>query len=168
MFCSSDPQKPGWQSSIGLALTDTCIQRLHVYDNVPVRRLLSDCADWREDLRPTFSKLAGWLPLLPHIKSRPSASVFGFVYMRCVAAHYRTFRQTSSHLSSGLMICSVSVCAELKLRLFLDSVCFSAPAPLLLPGSTCRSVMTRRGRVRVMGWKITAPEAWEIGWRPPT
>lgn len=38
------------------------------HDGVPVRRLLSDCADWSEGLRPTFSKLAGWLPLLSHIQ----------------------------------------------------------------------------------------------------
>ncbi|TNN43660.1 hypothetical protein EYF80_046160 [Liparis tanakae] len=39
---------------------------------------------------------------------------------------------------------------------------------LVVVGSPCRSMMTRRGRVRVIGWKITAPEAWEMGRRPPT
>lgn len=43
---------------------DTRVYKTRV-DNVPVCRLLSDCADWSEGLLPTFSKLAGWLPLLP-------------------------------------------------------------------------------------------------------
>lgn len=37
---------------------------------VPVRMLLSDCADWSEGRRPTFSRFAGWLPLLPHTKKK--------------------------------------------------------------------------------------------------
>lgn len=64
----------------------------------------------------------------------------------CVQA----FRQACSHLSRGLMICSVSACAVLKLRLLLDLACLSLPAPLL-SGTACCSLMTRKGRVRVIG-----------------
>lgn len=128
---------------------------------VPVRMLLSDCADWSEGRHPTFSRFAGWLPLLPYIKKKKT--VHKLFICICVQA----FRQAFSHLSRGLMICSMSACAVLKLRLLLDLACLSPPAPVL-SGTACCSLMTRKGRVRVIGWKITAPEAWEMGRRPPT
>lgn len=62
----------------------------------------------------------------------------------------QAFRQAFSHLSRGLMICSMSACAVLKLRLLLDLACLSLPAPVL-SGTACCSLMTRKGRVRVIG-----------------
>lgn len=149
--------------------------RRHGYDTVPVRRLLSDCAVWREGLRPTFSKFAGWLPLLPHIKQCSITCLFLTDWLHFDLYFSATHSNMTTlhflhYLSSGLGTSSMSACVELRLRLLLYSVCFSPPATLLqlLLDVACRSVMTRRGRVRVIGWKMTAPEACEMGRRPPT
>lgn len=71
----------------------------------------------------------------------------------CVYLLYYPRHHTSSYLSSGLLISRMSGCAELKLSLLLSSVGISCPTPpLLLPADpACRSVMTRRGRLRVIG-----------------
>lgn len=42
--------------------------------------LLSDCADWSEGRRPTFSKFAGWLPLLPHKTKQSISFLLVFAY----------------------------------------------------------------------------------------
>lgn len=122
---------------------DTCMHRLHAYDNVPVRRLLSDCADWREGLRPKFSKLAGWLPLLPHIKLRPiSICIWVYVRAMCLSAlqnispDFLPPQQWIDDLQC-VSVCGAEAAPFLGFRAFL-STCTSAGLGLSLGDDTQR------------------------------
>lgn len=83
LFFSSDLRR-AWvrkqsKNNWYLAQMETLPRVSPLVNVVPVRMLLSDCADCSEGRRPTFSRFAGWLPLLPHKKITPSAF---YLYLR--------------------------------------------------------------------------------------